>query len=541
MAFDIRLNPQDAERYRRAGYWRDETLYQLVVDRAAAHPAREAIVDARRRVTYGELKRRVDRVAAGLAALGIGRGDVVAIQLPNWVEFAYVFCALGRIGAVGNQIGPDYRSAELEYILRFSESRAWIGPAQFKGFDYLGMVRALRPTVPSLRHVVVLGGDRVRDAVSLDDLVYADGPAPLLPGSGATADEVMRMAFTSGTTGNPKGVLHSYNSSVWTCRQFNADLAVTADEVFLIYLPLGLNWGSQTLLQSLLAGAKTVLLDRFSAGAALELIERERVSFIPTAPASIISMLNDAGFERRDLSSLRVVVTGGATCPVDVIRRFRARSSAHLIDVYGMLETGFHTYTRLTDDPETVNGTVGRVQPGMGLRLLDENLQVAPPGVEGEVAAAGPAVHLGYHNNPAVNAEQFTADGWFRSGDLGTVDAGGNLRIVGRLKEIINRGGKKFFPREVEEILYTHPKVLHAAIIGLPDERLGERSCLCVIPRPGATPTLDEMTAFLKDRVAVYKLPEMLEVMADFPFTPTGKVQRRVLARHVLERRRAGA
>jgi non-ribosomal peptide synthetase component E (peptide arylation enzyme) len=539
MVFETWLNPEDAVRYRRAGLWGDETLYELVSRRAAAHPQREAIVGSSHRVSYRELKQHVDRVASGLAALGIGRGDVVAIQLPNWVEFAYVFCALGRIGAVANQIGPDYRSAEVEYILRFSESRAWIGPARFKDFDYLGMVRSLRSAVPSLRHLIALGGERAPDVVSFADLLSGEGEAATSPGAPAGPDDVMRMTFTSGTTGNPKGVLHSFNSSAWTCRQFNADMQVTADEVFLIYLPLGLNWGSQTLLQSLLAGAKAVLLDRFSARAALDLIERERVSFIPTAPASIVSMLDNPDFARRDLSSLRVVVTGGATCPLDVIRRFRARSSAHLVDVYGMLETGFHTYTRLTDDPEIVNGTVGRVQPGMGLRLLDENLRDVPPETEGEIAAAGPAVHLGYHRNPAVNAEQFTADGWFRSGDLGTIDSSGNLRIVGRLKEVINRGGKKFFPREVEEILYTHPKVLHAAIIGLPDPRLGERNCLCVIPRPGDAPTLEEMKSFLKDRVAVYKLPEMLEVFEDFPFTPTGKVQRRILAMRVLERRGA--
>jgi len=539
MTFQTMLDPRDAERYRSAGFWDPETLDQLLARRARLHPEREALVDARSRVTYGQLKRRVDAVAARLSALGIGHGDVVAIQLPNWVEFAYVFFALSRIGAVANQIGPDYRSAEVEYILRFSRSRAWVGPAQFKGFDYLGMIRALRAGVPDLRHVVALGAGGASDVLPLEGLLEAGGATP--PVAGAGADEVMRMAFTSGTTGNPKGVLHSYNSSAWTCRQFNADLDVTEDEVFLIYLPLGLNWGSQTLLQSVIAGARAVLLDRFSAPAALDLIERERATFIPTAPASIISMLNDPGLEQRDISSLRVVVTGGATCPVEVIRKFQSRTRAQLIDVYGMLETGFHTYTRLGDDPEAVNGTVGKVQPGMGLRLLDENLREAPPGAEGEIAAAGPAVHLGYHNNPAVNAEQFTADGWFRSGDLGRFDAAGNLMIVGRLKEIINRGGKKFFPREIEEILYTHPKVLHAAVIGLPDERLGERSCLCVIPRPGMPPTLEEIKDFLKDRVATYKLPETIEVMAEFPFTPTGKVQRRVLARRVLDRRAAAA
>jgi acyl-CoA synthetase (AMP-forming)/AMP-acid ligase II len=347
----------------------------------------------------------------------------------------------------------------------------------------------------------------------------------------------MRMAFTSGTTGNPKGVIHSHDTTLPTCRTLNADMGVSEDEVFLIYLPLGLNWGYLTLVQSVIAGARAVLLDQFSAGAALDLVERERVSFIPTAPASIIAMLNEPGLARRDLASLRVVITGGASCPLETIREYRARIRGHLIELYGMLETGFHTYTRLGDDPEAVAGTVGRPAAGMGLRLIDEQGRDVPPGGEGEIAADGPSVHLGYHKNPAANAELFTADGWFRTGDLGQLDAAGNVKIVGRLKEMINRGGKKFFPREIEEILYTHPKILHAAIVGVPDPRLGERNCLCVIPRAGQRITLEEVVAFLRDEVATYKLPERLEIVDELPFTPTGKIQRHVLARRLADRR----
>jgi len=202
-----------------------------------------------------------------------------------------------------------------------------------------------------------------------------------------------------------------------------------------------------------------------------------------------------------------------------------------------MLETGFHTYTRLDDDPEAVTGTVGTVSSGLGLRLIDESGRDIAAGAEGEIAALGPSVHLGYHKNPSANAELFTSDGWFRTGDLGQFDRAGNVKIVGRLKEMINRGGKKFFPREIEEILYTHPKILHAAIVGVPDSRLGERNCLCVIPRPGQTIALDEVVGYLKDSVATYKLPETIEIFDELPFTPTGKIQRHVLVKRVLERR----
>jgi non-ribosomal peptide synthetase component E (peptide arylation enzyme) len=535
MTFSTRLTSEMARRYRRAGSWRDETFYAILERRAAEHPERLALVDRHHRVTYAELKARADRVAAKLGSLGVGAGDVVTIQLPNQVEFAYVFLALERLGAVANQIGPDFRSREVEYIIRFSESRAFVCPARFKGFDYVRMIEELRPRLPDLKLVCVLGA-RSPGIVSLDYIVYGDDSvthrlAPLGP------DDVMRMAFTSGTTGNPKGVIHSHNTTLSACTNLNRDMAVADREVFLVYLPLGLNWGYLTLVQAVMAGARAVLLDQWSAEEALHLIERERVTFIPSAPASIISMLNAPVFARVDLSSLRVVITGGASCPIETIREFRQRMRGHLIELYGMLETGFHTYTRLTDDPEAVTGTVGRVVDGLGLRLIDEESRDVPPGAEGEIAADGPSVHLGYHENPAANAELFTSDGWFRTGDLGQLDAAGNLRIVGRLKEMINRGGKKFFPREIKEILYTHPKILHAAIVGVPDPRLGERNCLCVIARPGQHVDLDEVVAFLRDDLATYKLPEMIEAFDELPFTPTGKIQRHVLVRQVLERR----
>ncbi len=352
-------------------------------------------------------------------------------------------------------------------------------------------------------------------------------------------DEIFRMAFTSGTTGDPKCVLHSFNTTLYASRLLNADMRVTEKDVLLIYLPLGLNWGYLTLLQTVLAGARAVLLERFSAGAALDLIEKERVSYIATAPASIVAILNDASLKARDLSSLRVVITGGASAAVETIRAYQANVQGHLIELYGMLETGFHTYTRFEDDPQAVNGTIGRVVGEMELRLIDEKGADVPHGEIGEIAARGPTVHLGYHANPEANAQAFTEEGWFRTGDLGRyVDDQGNVQITGRRKEIINRGGKKFFPREVEEILYTHPKILHAAMVGLPDPRLGERNCLCVVPKEGAELELDELVEFLKGQVADYKLPESLERFSELPLTGTGKLRRHILRDWVLERHR---
>lgn len=291
-----------------------------------------------------------------------------------------------------------------------------------------------------------------------------------------------------------------------------------------------LNWGYLCLLQAVVTGSRAVLLERFSAKAALELIAKERVTYIATAPASIVAMLNEPDLAHCDLSSLRVVITGGASAAIETIRDYQARMPGHLIELYGMLETGFHTYTRFSDDPAKVNGTIGRVVSSMELRILDEAGTEVAHGQVGEIAAQGPSVHLGYHANASANAEAFTATGWFRTGDLGrVVDAAGNVAIVGRRKEIINRGGKKFFPREVEEVLYTHPKIMHAGLVGVSDARLGERNCLCVIPKSGQTVTLAEVIAHLKGQIADYKLPEELLIVSALPFTATGKLRRHVL------------
>jgi acyl-CoA synthetase (AMP-forming)/AMP-acid ligase II len=408
--------------------------------------------------------------------------------------------------------------------------------ARFREFDHLAMADALRAKLPALACIGVLRGTPRAGMVGLDDTVAVVGaPAGFAPAP-QDADTVMRMAFTSGTTGNPKGVMHSHNTTLAAARILNGDLGLGPRDVMMVWLPVGLNWGYLTLVQCVLAGGRAVLLERFRPADAVALIERECVTYVPTAPASLTAILQEPGLAQRDLSSLRLVVSGGASAPVETIRAWRRAAPGELLELLGMLETGYQTYTRPGDDPERVAGSVGRPASHMGLKLIDPDGNPVTPGQEGEICCDGPSVHLGYHANPSANADAFLPDGWFRSGDLGMKDRDGNLRIVGRLKEMINRGGKKFFPREIEEILYTHPKVLFAVIVGIPDDRLGERNCLCLVPKPGAPPSLDELVAFLGDSVATYKLPERLELFEQLPFTPTGKIQRHLLTRQVVAR-----
>jgi non-ribosomal peptide synthetase component E (peptide arylation enzyme) len=535
-AFETRLTPALSRRWRDAGLWSDDGFADVLARRVQEVPDREALCDGRKRITYRQLSEGIDRVAARLRALGIGEGDVVAIQMPNWVEFAFVFFALERLAGIAVTLGVDFRRRELEYMLRFADAKMLICCREFRGFDHVALAEELRGILPGLSLIGVIRGSAGPGIVSLDDTIAQSGrPAGFTPAHQG-ADAVMRMAFTSGTTGNPKGVMHSHNTTLSAARILNGDLGLNARDTMLAWLPVCLNWGYLTVVQSVLAGARVVLLERFQPRPALDLIESERVTYIPTAPASLTAILQEPDIARRDLSSLRIVVSGGASAPVETIRAWRRIASGFLLELLGMLETGYQTYTRSADDPERVAGSVGTPASHMGLRLIDTDLHEVPPGEVGEICADGPSVHLGYHNNPPANSESFLPGDWFRSGDLGMIDSDGNLRVVGRLKEMINRGGKKFFPREIEEILYTHPKVLYAAIVGIPDARLGERNCLCMVPKPGEQPALQELIDFLGDSVATYKLPERLELFDQFPFTPSGKIQRHTLVRAVVAR-----
>ena len=526
---------EDVRRWRELGWWKDEIFSDVLERHARTTPRREAMCDARRRISYGQLWAEVRRFAEFLRRQGVKRGDVVTLQLPNRIEFPVVFFALELIGAVANKISADFRAVEVQYILKFSRSRAYVCAGEFKGFNYLDMIRGVRDTLPDLSLVVCVDEVDAPDVTSFARVVNETPEISDADRVRMDPMEIMRMCFTSGTTGNPKGVLHCFNTTLTTCEVANREWGCTPDDVMLVYLPVGLNWGYMTLVQAVMLGARVVLMERFSGDEALRVIERERVTYVPTAPASIVAMLNSPLLGKTDLSSLRIVITGGASAAVETIRAFQAAlPNAHLVELYGMLETGFHCFTRATDDPLKVNGTVGRCVAEMGLRLIDDDGNDVPAGEVGEIAAVGPSVHLGYLNNPQANADAFTVDGWFRTGDLGQiVDADGNLRISGRKKEIVNRGGKKYFPREIEELLYQHPAIVQAAQVGAPDPRLGEKNCLCLIVKPGHSITLDDVVAFLKGKVADYKLPEQLVLMDDFPMTPTGKIRRPELVRRV--------
>jgi acyl-CoA synthetase (AMP-forming)/AMP-acid ligase II len=540
---DPPIDPARIAEFTRDGYWLDTTSNDALEAWAHMAPNRLAIADGRVRLGFAEYYRRAERLAGYLVGLGLGADDVVAIQLPNWSEFAVALNAAMLAGIPFCQFHSDFRASEVEFILGFTEASALILPHHFRRFDYLGMLAGLRPKLPHLNHVILVG-DEVPEPY-FDLRAFLDSPeAPpfnrdALRRRRPKANDLCRAAFTSGTTGDPKAVLHLHNTSNCAARFVNEAHGIGPDSVLLAFLPVGLNWGLLNVLQGIFAGCPVIFQEVFDAEQALQLIERERMTHFCCTPAHLASLLGVSDLGRFDLSSLQMITTGGGSCPIGIIRAVHERLPGHLLEFYGMLECGFQSHTTVEDDPETVCGLVGRPLPQMGIRIIDDDGQDCARGMPGEILTYGPSVTIGYHNNPEANANSFSPDGWFATGDIGVLDANGYLKIVDRKKELIIRGGANIYPREIEEVLYQHPKVREAAAIGIPDPRLGERVCAAIVLKPGATLSFAELTAFLKDRIATYKLPEFLELLDALPRTPTGEAQKGPLRDIVLERMRA--
>jgi acyl-CoA synthetase (AMP-forming)/AMP-acid ligase II len=527
---DPQIPPERMREFQQAGLWIETTSNDELERAARTTPGKLALVDGRVRLTYAEYYARAQKLAARFIQMGLTAEDVIAIQLPNWSEFALALNAAQLAGVPFCQFHSDFRAREVEFILGFTDASTVILPRSFKRFDHVAMLRELKPRLPKLKHIMVVGDEVPADCFDLRRFLDAGGPAELpeleLRRRRPHANALQRTAFTSGTTGDPKAVLHLHNTTHCAIRFLNRGQRIAEKSVFLVFLPVGLNWGLFNALQAVAAGCTMVMQDVFKPEDALALIEREKVTHFCCAPAHLVALLNAPGFAKFDLSSLEVMMTGGASCPVEVIREVGRRMPGHLLEMYGMLECGTQAHTTLSEDPEAVCGLVGRAVPEMKLKVVDDRNVECKPGDIGEILTYGPSVTVGYYKNPDANRRSFTTDGWFHTGDLGAFDERGYLRITGRKKEMIIRGGANIYPREIEEVLYQHPKVMDAAVVGLPDPRLGERVCACIVPKAGQSFGFEEMIAFLKPKIATYKLPEFLHIMNDLPRTPTGKIQK---------------
>jgi acyl-CoA synthetase (AMP-forming)/AMP-acid ligase II len=537
---DLPMAASRMSEFTAAGYWRDTTSNDALEHFARVAPDKVAIVDPRGRLTYRDYENRAKRLASYFIGLGLTSDDVIAIQLPNWSEFPVALSAAMLVGIPFCQFHSDFRHREVEFVLRFTEASAIIIPKEFRRFNHVDMIVDLRAKLPKLKHVLVVGDDVPPEYFDvrafLDDAASGSIDEDALRARRPGPNALQRTAFTSGTTGDPKAVLHIHNTSNYMCWVLNQGQHITQDSVFLTFLPAGLNWGLGCVCQALFAGCTLVLQDIFRPEETLALIERERVTHFCCAPAHLVGLLNVPDFGKYDLSSLQMAMTGGASCPIEVIREVQARLPGKLLEMYGMLEVGSQSQTTYEEDPEAVCGLVGMAQPGMQLKAIDADGNDCPPGAPGEVLTRGPSVMIGYYNNPAANEKSFSGDGWFHTGDVGVFDENGYLKIVGRTKELIIRGGANIYPREIEEALYEHPNVRDAAVVGLPDVRLGERVCACIVMRDGQEISLEEVVEFLRRRVATYKLPEHLVLLDDLPRTPTGKVQKTPLRQIALNK-----
>ena len=522
------------------GFWRNQSLLTFLDRWARERPGKAALVDGRGRRSWEDLARAVDRVAYGLAAHGVEPGRVISCQLPNWSEAIVVFLAALRLGAVINPIPPTYRAREVGFMLNLLESQVAVVPASFRGFDHAGMLTGLRPDLPRLEHVFVARGEAPAGTRPLSLLTEEpwEGRAGRRDLPGTPPDAVHEVVFTSGTTGEPKGVMHTQNTTLSTLYPTIERLELGEREVLLMASTVGHQTGflfGHCL--NLLLGSTAVWMDVWNVDEAVRLIESEGVTFSMGATPFLrdLTYLETA----RDRSSLRLFISAGAPIPRALVRDARERLGCAVSAGWGMTENGLVTCNGLRDGEEKIVGRDGRPLPGMELSIVDGDEAPVAPGVEGDLLARGAAQFVGYFRRPQFTAEAHTADGWFRTGDRGIIDRDGYLAITGRSKDLVIRGGENIPVVEVENLLYTHPKVAGVAIVATPDPRLGERACAVVIPREGQTITLDEIVSFLeRHQLARQKLPERLELVSEFPTTPSGKIQKYKLRDLVAERAR---
>lgn len=520
--------PMRAAAWRACGAWRDETLWEALAATVARASACTALIEDAQRLDFATLAARAERLAAGLAARGVVAGDVVAFQLPNWWETVVVFFAAARLGATAQPVLPIAGASELRFMLRQSGARALFVPGRWRDADHRALLETVRADLPALAHVVV-----VRDAPSAGtepwEAVFAGGATP--PAAPHDAEAVALLAYTSGTTAEPKGVLHTHATLLAEAHSLVPVHGLGPGDVTLMPSPLTHVSGIvHAMLVPAALGTAAVLMPRWDPGRALALIAAEHVTYMVGAPTFLRDLASHPALAQTDVTRFRLFSCGGADVDAALVADAAARLGCVAKRVYGSTEFPTITTTGPDDPPARRIDSDGRPIGAAEVRVVDDDGAPVAPGVEGEILAVGPECFLGYLD-PAANADAFTADAWFRTGDLGVVDVAGFLRITGRKKDILIRKGENVSAREVEEMLVTHPAVAEVAVVGVPDAAAGELIGAAVRLRPGATPpTLDDLAAHLLARgLSKRKLPERLAIVDAFPRTASGKIVKRAL------------
>ncbi len=524
MAVTLTPPPGETERYRRAGLWSEELIDGFVSALAAdgASASWAAIADGDDSFTYAELEARTCAIAGALHEMGVRKGDVVSWQLPNWWEAIPLHYGILRRGAVSNPLIPIYRRGEVEFILRQAETKVFVHPPVFRGFDYRQMVAEMAPQLPALRQTVVVRGEPA-GGHAFEAMLQA-GAAPEI--ERAATDPALLM-YTSGTTSDPKGVVHPHVTLVRENRGCAESWGLTGEDRIFMPSPLthvtGLLYGVQL---PPMIGSRVVLQDVWEPRKALELIERHRCTFTAAATPFLHGLTHCEDLDRRDISSLRWVGVGGADVPPDLVREAEARLDATIARGYGSTEYPTATQAWVGDPLDWRAETDGRAVEGTELRIVDEAGADVPNGERGELLVRGPERFTGYLM-PPPDEEVFDAEGWFATGDLARLDPRGQLTIDGRKKDIILRGGENISVKEVEDHLHAHPKIAEVAIVAMPDPVMVERACAFVVAAGDGPPTLSELTQYLRDRgLAIQKVPERIEPVDELPKNMAGKVQK---------------
>lgn len=524
----------------------------------AEHADREAFISRHQneRLSYAQLKQAVDALACGLIRIGLQPGERIGIWSPNNLEGVLTQFATAKAGLVLVNINPAYRRSELEYALNKVGCRALVMPAAFKSSNYVEIITDLAPELgkcapgqlrssrlPTLNMVIRMGKERTPGLLNFDDLLQAPTPAELAAlaerGERIQFDDAVNIQFTSGTTGSPKGATLSHHNILNNGFFVGEAIQLVPGDRVCIPVPLyhcfGMVMGN---LGCLTHGATMVYpSESFEPEAVLKALAEERCTAMYGVPTMFIATLDHADFGRYDLSSLRTGIMAGSPCPIEVMKRVVDKMHMNQVTIaYGMTETSPVSFQSDTDDPiDKRVSTVGRIQPHCEVKIVDYQGHIVPRGASGELCTRGYSVMLGYWDDAAKTHEVVDAAGWMHTGDLATIDEQGYCNIVGRIKDVIIRGGENIYPREIEEFLYRHPKVRDVQIIGVPDPKFGEAVCACIIPREDVDLDGEEIKAFCQGQIAHYKIPRYVQIVEAFPMTVTGKIQKYLMRQQMKE------
>lgn len=538
MKVTLTFNEQRRAAYRQQGLWGDASLADYWQQTARAMPDKIAVVDNHgASYNYSALDHAASCLANWMLAKGIESGDRIAFQLPGWCEFTVIYLACLKIGAVSVPLLPSWREAELVWVLNKCQAKMFFAPTLFKQTRPVDLILPLQNQLPQLQQIV--GVDKLAPATSSLSLsqIIADN-TPLTTAITTHGDELAAVLFTSGTEGLPKGVMLTHNNILASERAYCARLNLTWQDVFMMPAPLGHATGFlHGVTAPFLIGARSVLLDIFTPDACLALLEQQRCTCMLGATPFVYDLLNVLEKQPADLSALRFFLCGGTTIPKKVARECQ-QLGIKLLSVYGSTESSPHAVVNLDDPLSRFMHTDGYAAAGVEIKVVDDARKTLPPGCEGEEASRGPNVFMGYFDEPELTARALDEEGWYYSGDLCRMDEAGYIKITGRKKDIIVRGGENISSREVEDILLQHPKIHDACVVAMSDERLGERSCAYVVLKaPHHSLSLEEVVAFFsRKRVAKYKYPEHIVVIEKLPRTTSGKIQKFLLRKDIMRR-----